>query len=140
MLYKAGIINAIDKLKDRTGLSMIAIKKNHAGWSTKRQEFLNVTLISGLKSGIASGDFIHINNSYKLLSEFKKSHIASEKKSAAPNKKAASKKKSVPKKKKIADKKPAPKKKETAAKKSAPKKHTAAKNNKTVTSKNSTKK
>ena len=31
MPYKAGIIAAIEELKDRTGSSSIAIKKTHAG-------------------------------------------------------------------------------------------------------------
>ena len=61
----------------------------------KDKKWLNATLLSGLKAGIASGDFIHIKNSYKLSSEFKKIRIASEKKAAAPKDNSAPKKKYV---------------------------------------------
>ena len=101
MLYKAGIINAIDKLKDRTGSSMIAIKKFMQADLPKEKKWLNATFLSALKVSVASGDLIQIKNSYKLSPEFKKSHIASEKKASAPKKKAIPKKKAVPKKNQV---------------------------------------
>ena len=151
MSYKAGIIKSIDDLKDRTGSSMIAIKKVMQTDLPKDKKWLNATFLSALKAGVASGDFIQIKNSYKLSPEFKKSRIAAEKKALAPKKKAvAPKKKAAPKKKtatkkkktaakKSASKKSAPKKKKTAAKKAAPKKKTATKLKK-ATKKKSTKK
>ena len=145
MSYKAGIIKSIDELKDRTGSSMIAIKKFMQADLPKDKKWLNATFLSGLKAGVASGDFIQIKNSYKLSPEFKKSRIASDKKAAAHKKKALPNKKAVPKKKKTAANKPAPKeksapkKKKTAVKKAALKKNTAAKKKKTATKKKSTK-
>ena len=129
----------IDELKDRTGSSMIAIKKFMQADLPKYKKWLNATFLPGLKAGVASGDFIQIKNSYKLSPEFKKSRIASDKKAAAPKRKAIPKKKTVPKKKKTAAKKPTPEKK-TAAKKTTLKKNPAAKKKKTATKKkNSTK-
>ena len=146
MLYKAGIIKAINELKDRKGLSMIAIKNFMQANLPKDKKWLNATFLSGLKAGVASGNFIQINNLYKLSPEFKKIHIASEKMAATPKKKAVPKKKDVPKKNNTEANKPAPKeksapkKKNTAEKKAALKKNTAAKEKKTATNKKSTKK
>ena len=74
---------------------MISIKKSINYDLPKYKRFLNATFLSRLKAGIASGDFIHIKNSYKLSSEFKKIRIASEKKAAAPKDNSAPKKKYV---------------------------------------------
>jgi len=128
MSYKAGIVKAIDELKDRTGSSMIAIKKHMQANLPKDKKWMNSTFLTALKSGVASGDFVQVKNSYKLSPEFKKKRIAAEKKASAPKKKAAPKKKVAPKKKKTAaKKKAAPKKKTSTKKKTAPKKKTTKK-------------
>jgi len=124
MSYKAGIIKAIDELKDRTGSSMIAIKKHMQANLPKDKKWMNATFLSALKSGVAAGDLVQIKNSYKLSPEFKQKRIAAEK-AAAKKAKAAAKK--AEKKATAPKKKAAPKKKKTAAKKTAPKKKTATK-------------
>ena len=53
----------------------------------KSKKWLNATFLSGFKAGVASGEFIQINNLYKLSREFKKIRIALEKKAVAPKKK-----------------------------------------------------
>lgn len=88
MSYKAGIVVAITELKDRSGSSMIAIKKFMQDKLPAEKKWQNAVFLSALKSGVASGDFVKVKNSYKLSPEFK----ASQKKKAAPAKKAAPKK------------------------------------------------
>mmetsp|Transcript_9208 Transcript_9208/g.17238 ORF Transcript_9208/g.17238 Transcript_9208/m.17238 type:complete len:147 (-) Transcript_9208:167-607(-) len=127
MSYKAGIVKAIDELKDRSGSSMIAIKKHMQANLPKDKKWMNSTFLTALKSGVASGDFVQVKNSYKLSPEFKKKRIAAEKKASAPKKKAAPKKKVVPKKKKTAAKKKVAPKKTSTKKKTAPKKKTTKK-------------
>mmetsp|Transcript_18785 Transcript_18785/g.27154 ORF Transcript_18785/g.27154 Transcript_18785/m.27154 type:complete len:152 (-) Transcript_18785:529-984(-) len=144
MSYKAGIVLAIDELKDRMGSSMVAIKKHMQANMPSDKKWLNATFLTALKSGVAAGDLIKVKNSYKLSPEFKKKRIeAAKPKKVAPKKKAASKKKTAPKKKAAPKKKVAPKKKATT-KKSAPKKKATAKKSapkkKTSTKKSATKK
>merc|ERR1711935_151604 len=103
MSYKEGIILAITELKDRTGSSMIAIKKHMQGNLPTDKKWINGTFLKVLKAGVASGDFVQIKNSYKLSPEFKKK--LSKKAPAAPAKKTAAKK--------AAAKKKAPAKKST---------------------------
>eukprot|EP00566_Odontella_aurita_P027811 CAMPEP_0113560020 /NCGR_PEP_ID=MMETSP0015_2-20120614/19209_1 /TAXON_ID=2838 /ORGANISM="Odontella" /LENGTH=170 /DNA_ID=CAMNT_0000461699 /DNA_START=111 /DNA_END=623 /DNA_ORIENTATION=- /assembly_acc=CAM_ASM_000160 len=158
MSYKAGIVKAIDELKDRSGSSMIAIKKHMQANLPKDKKWMNATFLSALKSGVAAGDFVQIKNSYKLSPEFKQKRISAEKatakkakdkakaaakKATAPKKKAAPKKKTAtkkaaPKKKTATKKKPVLKKKKTSTKKAAPKKKTTTK--KKTASKKTTKK
>jgi len=153
MSYKAGIIKAIDELKDRTGSSMIAIKKHMQANLPKDKKWMNATFLSALKSGVAAGDLVQIKNSYKLSPEFKQKRIAAEKaaakkakaaakkaekKAAAPKKKKTAAKKTAPKKKTATKKKTAPKKKIVTKKKTAPKKKTTTK--KATTKKTATKK
>lgn len=110
MSYKAGIIAAITELNDRSGSSMIAIKKAMQDKLPKEKKWMNATFLSTLKKGVADGDFVQVKNSYKLSADFKK----------ALAKKAAPKKKVAP--KKAVTKKAAPKKAEGETKKTAPKK------------------
>ena len=72
MAYKEGIIVAINELKDRTGSSTIAIKKHMQDRLPKDKKWMNATFLSALKSGVASGDFVKVKNSYKLSADFKK--------------------------------------------------------------------
>jgi histone H1/5 len=131
MSYKVGIVEAIGELKDRTGSSMIALKKLMMSKLPKDKKWQNATFLASLKSGVASGDFVQIKSSYKLSADYKKKAIAAAKpKKVAAPKKAVLKKKTAPKKKTTAPKKKttAPKKKATAtAKKPAAKKVTAKK-------------
>merc|ERR1711935_821607 len=133
MSYKEGIILAITELKDRTGSSMIAIKKHMQGNLPSDKKWINGTFLKVLKAGVASGDFVQIKNSYKLSPDFKKK--LNKKTPAAPAKKTAAKKKAPA--KKASAKKKAPAKKSTgkatikkaksATKKVAAKKTTATK-------------
>ena len=100
MSYKAGIIESIQELKDRTGSSMIAIKKLMQEKLPKDKKWMNNTFLTSLKKGVADGDFVKIKNSYKLSADFKKAL----KKPTAPKKKAVAPKKAAPK-KKVATKK-----------------------------------
>eukprot|EP00957_Ditylum_brightwellii_P057935 4392480-Ditylum_brightwellii.AAC.1 len=72
MSYKAGIIKAIDELKDRSGSSLISIKKHMQAGMPSDKKWLNATFLSALKSGVTAGDFIKVKNSYKFSPEFKK--------------------------------------------------------------------
>ena len=113
MSYKEGIVKAITDLKDRTGSSMIAIKK-HMQANMGEKAWMNAVFLKALKNGVESGMFVQNKNSYKLSADFKKKAAAPKK--AAPKKKPAAKK-AAPK------KAAAPKKKvATAPKKAAPKK------------------
>ena len=87
MSYKAGIITAITELGDRTGSSMIAIKK-HMQANIGDKKWMNHNFLKSLKSGVEAGDFVQNKNSYKLSPELKKS-LAKKSKPAAPKKKAA---------------------------------------------------
>jgi histone H1/5 len=143
MSYKEGIVSAVAELKDRTGSSMIAIKKVMQANLPKDKKWLNATFLTALKNGVAAGELIKVKNSYKLSAEFKKAATkkatAAAKPKAAPKKKTTAKK-SAPKKKaatakktttKAVTKKAAPKKaataKKAAPKKAAPKKAATAK-------------
>ena len=114
MSYKAGIVKAILDLKDRTGSSLSAIKKNMQASLPSTKKWGNTTFLTALKSSVIAGDLLQVKGSYKLSPEFKKK-IAD---AAKPKKKAAPRKKSAPKKKKAAPKK----KKSAPKKKAAPKK------------------
>merc|ERR1711935_125969 len=128
MSYKEGIILAITELKDRTGSSMIAIKKHGQGNLPSDKKWINGTFLKVLKAGVASGDFVQIKNSYKLSPDFKKK--LNKKTPAAPAKKTAAKKKAPAKK--------ASGKATTKKAKSAPKKAAAAKKKSTTTKKKTT--
>jgi len=110
MSYKAGIIKAIDVFNDRTGSSLIAIKKQMQASLPSGKKWANTVFLTALKSGVAKGDFIQVKGSYKLSPELKKK-LANAAKPTVPKKKAA------PKKKKMAPKKKAAPKKKTASKK-----------------------
>ena len=123
MSYKAGIVKAIADFNDRTGSSMVAIKKHMQNALPGDKKWANTVFLSALKSGVAKGDLVQIKGSYKISPEFKKKLAAAEKKAAAPKKKTAPKK-VAPKKKTAPKKKAAPKKKVVKKKKTAPKKAT----------------
>lgn len=108
MSYKAGIYEAIAELKDRTGSSMIAIKKMMQEKMPKDKKWQNATFLQALKNGVAAGDLIQVKNSFKLSPEYKKKM---NKAASAPKKPAASKAKK--------SKAAAPKKKVTSTKKKA---------------------
>ena len=93
MSYKAGIVEAISELKDRTGSSMIAIKKVMQEKLPKDKKWMNATFLSSLKKAVADGDLVQVKNSYKLSADFKKS--LAKKSKPAPKKKAAAPKKKV---------------------------------------------
>ncbi|KAL7493635.1 hypothetical protein ACHAWT_004643 [Skeletonema menzelii] len=94
MSYKAGIIQAITELKDRTGSSSIAIKKRmqvQAEMGDKK--WLNGMFLKALKDGVAAGDLVKVEDSFKLSADFKKKvkKASKPKKAVAPKKKAAPK-------------------------------------------------
>ena len=101
MSYKAGIIEAITELKDRTGSSMISIKKFMQDKLPADKKWQNATFLLALKNGVTAGDFVKNKNSYKLSADFKKNVAAKakaqEKKEAAATKKTAAPKKAAPK-------------------------------------------
>ena len=127
MSYKAGIVNAIQDLGDRTGSSSIAIKKHMQARHPKDKEWQNATFLSSLKSGVASGDFVQNKNSYKLSADFKKKMGKVGKPKAKPSKvskakaKVSKAKKSEEKKKKKSATKKKVKAKTSAVKKKATK-------------------
>ena len=129
MSYKAGIVDAITELKDRSGSSMQAIKKVMQEKLPKDKKWQNAIFLKALKSMVAAGDLNQTKNSYKLSPEYKAKMKSSAKKPAAKKpaaKKATAAKKKAPAKKTTAKKAPA--KKATATKKKAPaKKATATK-------------
>jgi len=87
--YKEGIVNAINELKDRTGSSSIAIKKQMQANMPEGKKWMNGRFLKALKDGVAAGDFVKVKASYKLSPAAK----AAAKKKAAPKKKPAPKKK-----------------------------------------------
>jgi histone H1/5 len=80
MSYKAGIVDAIAELKDRTGSSMIAIKKLMMSKIPADKKWQNATFLQSLKAGVAAGDFVKVRASYKLSQDYKKKTVAAEKK------------------------------------------------------------
>lgn len=58
MSYKQGIFEAIAELKDRTGSSMIAIKKHMQAKLPKDKAWQNNVFLSSLKASVASGALI----------------------------------------------------------------------------------
>jgi histone H1/5 len=103
MSYKAGIVEAITELKDRTGSSSIAIKKHMQAKMPSDKKWLNSTFVEALRKAVADGDLVQVKGSYKLSSKYKEK-IAAKKaklgnKGTAPKKKATTKKKAAPKKK-----------------------------------------
>merc|ERR1719188_2521355 len=117
MSYKAGIIEAIEELKERSGSSSIAIKKYMQAKLPKDKKWKNGMFLLALKNGVTSGDFVQNKNSYKLSADFKKKRA---KASAVTKKKVTTKKstkKTVAKKKSSSKKKTATKKKSSKAKK-----------------------
>ena len=79
MSYKAGIIEAITELKDRTGSSSIAIKKHMQAKLPKDKKWLNATFLTTLQEMVADGDIIQNKNSYALSPQFKKKQAAAKK-------------------------------------------------------------
>lgn len=121
--YLKKIKDAIVALKDRTGVSPIALEKyilaNH-----KDIKFERRYLRAALKRGVATNEIaVHHNHkgSYKLAPKPApaKKKVAAKKKAPA-KKKVATKKKAPAKKKKVASKKKAPAKKKSATKKKKP--------------------
>ena len=58
MSYKAGIYEAIAELKDRSGSSMIAIKKYMQAKLPKDKQWQNAVFLSTLKTAVAKGDLL----------------------------------------------------------------------------------
>ena len=79
MSYKAGIVKAIEELKDRTGSSMISIKKHMQANMPADKKWMNAMFLKALKDGVKSGDFTQVKNSYKLSADFKKKAVAATK-------------------------------------------------------------
>lgn len=132
MTYKEGIIEAIAELKDRTGSSMMAIKKVMMTKIPKDKKWQNTLFLQTLKKCVADGTLVQVKNSYKLSADYKK-------KAAAPakNKMTVVKKKATS---TTVKKVPSTKKKITAkAKKvTAPKKKTTVTKKKATTTKKAT--
>ena len=135
MSYKEGIVKTIEGLKDRTGSSMIAIKKIMQSELTSDKKWMNTTFLSALKSLVAAGDLIQVKNSYKLSPDFKKKRAASLKAKPKAKPKAKKATTTISKKKTAPKKKSAPKKKTAPKKKSAPKKKVISKKKTTTKSK-----
>jgi histone H1/5 len=91
MSYKQGIVDAILEMKDRTGSSMISIKKHMQANLPKDKKWQNATFLQTLKAGVASGDFVQVKNSYKLSAEGKKKLAKKSSPKAAKQAKAAPK-------------------------------------------------
>ena len=72
MSYKAGIIQAITELKDRTGSSSIAIKKHMQANLPADKKWINGMFLKALKDGVAAGDLVQVEDSFKLSADFKK--------------------------------------------------------------------
>lgn len=96
MSYKAGIIDAISALKDRTGSSTIAIKKYMQSKMPQDKPWANATFLATLKKGVASGEFVQVKNSYKLSADAKKAMTKKAAPKSAPAAKKAAKKVSSP--------------------------------------------
>jgi histone H1/5 len=131
MTYKEAIIEAISELKDRTGSSMMAIKKVMMTKIPKDKKWQNTLFLQTLKKCVADGTLVQVKSSYKLSAEYKKKAAApAKKKTTVVKKKATTTKKTV-------KKTTATKKKATTAKKvtSPKKKTTVVKKVKTATTK-----
>ncbi len=74
MSYKAGIIQAITELKDRTGSSMISIKKFMQDKLPKDKTWQNATFLQALKAGVASGDLVQVKVSDPFILVFIRSN------------------------------------------------------------------
>merc|ERR1711971_1079128 len=72
MSYKAQIIEVIQELNERSGSSMIAIKKIMQDRLPKDKKWLNATFLTALKNGVEKGELVKNKASYKLSPEFKK--------------------------------------------------------------------
>lgn len=113
MSYKAGIVEAIQELGDRTGSSTIAIKKVMQAKLPKDKKWQNATFLSALKAGVEKGELVKNKNSYKISAEYKKKLKSSKPavaKTTKPKSKAVAAKKSAKKTVKKATKAKAPKK------------------------------
>ena len=86
MSYKAGIIKAIEELKDRTGSSMISIKKHMQANMPADKKWMNAMFLKALKDGVKAGDFTQAKGSYKLSADYKKKVAAAAKPKKAPKK------------------------------------------------------
>lgn len=123
MSYKAGIIQAVTRLNERTGSSSIAIKKQMLATFPEDKKWNNAAFLRALKEGVASGVFVKVDNSYKISAEFEKARVnkflTAQKKAAASKKKAVAQINAPKKIEGSSQEKSAPKKK------AAPKKKTA---------------
>jgi histone H1/5 len=79
VLHKAGIVDAISELKDRTGSSMIAIKKLMMSKFPAGQEVARTLLPQSLKAGVTAGDFVKVRVSYKAEPGLQEEAVAAEK-------------------------------------------------------------
>ena len=64
--YKEGIVNAINELKDRTGSSSIAIKKQMQANMPEGKKWMNGRFLKALKEGVDEGILIQSKSSFKL--------------------------------------------------------------------------
>ena len=64
--YKEGIINAIKELKDRTGSSSVAIKKQMQANMPEGKKWMNGRFLKALKEGVDEGILIQSKRSFKL--------------------------------------------------------------------------
>jgi histone H1/5 len=136
-------VEAITELKDRTGSSMIAIKKFMQDKLPKDKKWQNATFLKSLKDGVAAGDFVQVKNSYKLSADFKKKALKAAKdakKEDKPNKKTPATKKKTTTKKSTTAKKSKAKKATSTKKKTVTKKKPASKTAKKTTAKKPAKK
>jgi len=70
MLYKDRIVEAISHLKDHTGSSMQDLKNLIQASLPSTDQWENTVFLTALKSGVATGDFVQVNGSYRLSTAY----------------------------------------------------------------------
>ena len=70
--YKSGIMDAITRLKDRTGSSSVAIKKYMlANFPDNRTTWVNHMFLGQLKKMVADGILVRVKDHYKISADYK---------------------------------------------------------------------
>jgi histone H1/5 len=142
MSYKAQIIEVVQEFNDRSGSSMVAIKKIIQSDLPKDKKWLNATFLTALKNGVEKNELVKVKAYYKISPDYKKKLAKAAKEAAAPPKKKVTKKKAPVKKTKTSTTKKSSSKTVASKKKSTTKKSTTKKpaSKKTVAKKKTTKK
>lgn len=101
MSYKEGVIKTIIAYNDRSGSSLIAIKRHMKDALPGDKKWSNSAFLRALKSAISKGELTKIKGSYKLSAACKKKFVKAGKKTMVlkakviPKKKLPSKKKNI---------------------------------------------